>query len=146
MTPEISSADQTLEELAGRFDHWRRTRAHCHEPIPVALWDQAVALCQHLPQGQVARRLNLSPTDLKNRRLGQPKRRRVKKPTREALPAFVELPCRAGASVADKAGRGGTFRVEFERPDGTRMRLAFESGHSPSLADLVGIFLGRPGC
>lgn len=146
MTPAISSADQALVELAGGFDHWRRTRSSSHEPIPAALWDQAVALCQSLPPGRVARRLSLSSTDLKNRCLGQPKRRGTKKPASEALPAFVELPSSGGRALPAKAVGGGTTRVEFERPDGARMRLAFEGGHSPSLADLLGTFLGRPGC
>jgi hypothetical protein len=36
------------------------------ERIPPTLWDQAVVLTTRLPGSQVAKRLRLSPTDLKS--------------------------------------------------------------------------------
>lgn len=139
MTPDESSSEQALEQLAGGFAHWRQTRSSSHERIPATLWEQAVALCQSLPLWRVARRLGLSSTDLKNRCLGLPKRRSAKPAT---VPVFVELPAAAAPQgLGRRAGLAAAMRVEFERPDGARMRLAYEGVQSPSLTELVRAFL-----
>ena len=38
----LASAEQSLMQLAERFEHWRQTRAHAHERIPEPLWAQAI--------------------------------------------------------------------------------------------------------
>lgn len=128
-------AEQSLAELAERFEHWRRTRASVHEPIPAPLWDQAIALSRVLSDSRVAKRLRLSQTDLKKRRLAQAT------PVTSTAPApvtpFVELT----APTPWPATSSEPMRVEFERPDGARMRLRYPQ--SPSLAALVQAFLER---
>jgi hypothetical protein len=65
-TPIDSHAEETLTELAGRFEHWRQSRTHGRARIPEDLWDQAVALSMVLPNARVAKRLRLSPTVSEN--------------------------------------------------------------------------------
>ena len=72
MATELLQAEFALAELAEQFEHWRRTRATAQERIPPALWDQAVALTTWLPRSQVAKRLRLSPSDLKKQCLARP--------------------------------------------------------------------------
>src|SRR5512135_682002 len=64
-TEPFLPAEPALADVAAQFEQWRRTRATAHERIPPALWDQAVVLTTMLPRSQVAKRLRLSPTDLK---------------------------------------------------------------------------------
>jgi hypothetical protein len=65
VTEPLLQTESALADLAEQFEHWRRSRATAQERIPAALWDQAVALTTVLPGSQVAKRLRLSPTDLK---------------------------------------------------------------------------------
>lgn len=127
-TPEI---DASLSRLAGRFEHWRRTRTSRQERIPDALWAEAVALAQTLPVGRVARRCRLSPSDLRARCHTHP-------PTLSTplSPAFVELP----VAQMSPPPAGELMLVELERPDGARMRLRYHHA-PPPLAQLVSAFL-----
>lgn len=54
-----------LEQVAHCFDHWRHTRTHRNTPIPQPLWGQAVTLTTRLPLHQVAKRLGVKSTTLK---------------------------------------------------------------------------------
>jgi hypothetical protein len=132
----VAHAEEALTELAGRFEHWRQTRAHTHERIPQALWDQAVALSTVLSNSQVARRLRLSPTDLKKHRLAQQPSSSTQ--PIEVTPQFVEItPPLSGSAVSLNE-----TEVEFERPDGARMRIRYRES-PPPLAVLVQAFLDR---
>jgi hypothetical protein len=52
---------QCLEDVAKQFQHWRQSRVW-GQRIPMALWGQAVQMCQeHAPQ-RVAGELGVSPT------------------------------------------------------------------------------------
>jgi len=118
----VSQAEQALAELDERFRHWRQHRAHTHERIPAPLWDQAVALSQVLPNGQVAKALGLSATDLRKRRLAQQASlASVQAPGAEAQ--FIEVTPEGRGWVG---GSSGT-QVELERPDGLRMRIRYGS-------------------
>ena len=129
-------AKEALTELAGRFEHWRQTRATIRDRIPQAFWDQAVDLSTVLSNSQVARRLRLSPTDLKKHRLAQ--QRSLPAASTEVTSRFVEItPPLSGSTLS-----GGT-EVEFERPDGARMRIRYRES-PPPLAVLVQAFLDRP--
>lgn len=45
-----SGGAQRLEDVAGQFQHWRQSRVR-GERIPLALWDEAVQMCnEHTPQ------------------------------------------------------------------------------------------------
>ena len=134
----VSQAEQALAELAERFRHWRRHRAHRHERIPAPLWDQAVVLSEVLPNGQVARALGLSATDLKNRRLAQ--QTQVPTPAPGSDPQFIEVtPAGPGAN-----GESSGPQVELERPDGWRMRLC--GATAGELGELVRVFMAGGRC
>jgi PAS domain-containing protein len=137
MTTLIAAhAEEALTELAGRFEYWRQTRATIRDRIPQALWDQAVVLSTVLSNSQVARRLRLSPTDLKKHRLAR--QRSLPAESTEVTPQFIEItPSLPGSTLP-----GGT-EVEFERPDGARMRIRYRES-PPPLAVLVQAFLERP--
>ena len=136
-TMTAAHAEEALTELAGRFEHWRQTRAQRREHIPQTLWDQAVALSTVLSNSQVARRLRLSPTDLKKHRLAH--QQALSTELTETVPQFVEIPSPLPCSVALPS----ETEVEFERPDGARMRVRYRQS-PPPLAVLVQAFLERP--
>jgi hypothetical protein len=135
----ISQAEQALAELAEQFTHWRQSRASRHERIPAPLWDQAVALSQVLPNGQVAKALRLSATDLKNRRLAQ--QATVPSPAPEIDSPFIEV---TPAGAGWRAGPS-TTQVELERPDGLRLRIRAGAG-SVELGELVRVFVEGGRC
>lgn len=104
--------DHQLDQLAGQFEHWRRTRSHPAERIPTRLWKQAAALARVLPYSRVAQHVRVSPSDLK-RHMAIP---RDAKPS--PSPRFVEvLPTLAGSPATQG------MEMELERPDGARLRL-----------------------
>lgn len=116
----LAQAEQALSQLAERFEHWRQTRANPYQRIPQALWDEAIALSRVLPDSRVTKRLRLSQTDLKKRRLAQSPSPATKT---DAQPAtFIELapPSSGPAPVS------APMLVEFERPDGARLRLRYD--------------------
>ena len=115
-----AQAEQSLSQLTERFEHWRQTRANAHERIPPRLWDEAVALSRVLNNSRVAKQLRLSPTDLKKRRLAQSSSPATKTDPQAAT--FIELP----APGADSAPVSVPMLVEFERPDGARLRLRYD--------------------
>ena len=136
-TNAVLQAEPALADLADQFAQWRQTRQP-HEPIPPRLWSQAVALTALLPYSQVAKRLRLSPTDLKKRclaRLGM-----TLAETMPPTPAFVELTGVAvGAAPASHA-----LLIEVERPDGARLRV--HAAPSLPLVSVLRAFLDSPGC
>ena len=116
----IAQAEQALSELAKRFEHWRQTRAHAHERIPQPLWDEAVALSRVLSDWRIGKRLRLSQTELKKRRLAQSSGPVTKTDAQTAT--FIELPAPGGGPAPVSA----PMLVEFERPDGARLRLRYD--------------------
>ena len=132
----VAHAEEALIELAGRFEHWRQSRATPRDRIPQALWDQAVTLSRVLSNSQVARQLRLSPTDWKKHRLAQ--QPSLSTPSTEITPQFVDITPPLPVSALP----GGT-EVEFERSDGARMRICYRES-APPLAALVQAFLDRP--
>jgi hypothetical protein len=123
--------DHQLDQLAGQFEHWRRTRSHPSERIPKRLWKQAAALARVLPYSRVAQHVRVSPSDLK-------KHMAVPHDSRSAAsstpPPFVELPPEPVWPPATQA-----MEIELERPDGARLRLRCPESSSPTA--LVRAFL-----
>ena len=137
MTEPVLQAEPVLTDLANQFAQWRQTRRP-HEPIPPRLWSQAVALTALLPYSQVAKRLRLSPTDLKKRCLARPGLGSAE--ASPPAPAFVEVTGMAfGAASASPS-----LLIEIERPDGARLRI--HADPSLSLAPVLQAFLDSPGC
>lgn len=129
----IAQAEQALSELAKRFEHWRQTRANAHERIPQPLWDEAVALSRVLSDWRIGKRLRLSQTELKKRRLAQSPTTAINVSDQPAT--FVELP----APSVGPAPLSAPILVEFERPDGARLRLRYDQ--APPLTPLMQAFL-----
>lgn len=127
----LQHAEAALAALAEQFAHWRRSRATAQERIPHALWEQAVELTGVLPRCQVAKRLRLSPTDLRKRCLALSARGA----TAVAAPAFVEV---TGVRSAPATPVNATV-IEIERPDGARLRLHYRA--TPPLAVVLRAFL-----
>jgi hypothetical protein len=121
--------DHQLDQWAGQFEHWRRTRSHPAERIPQRLWQQAAALARVLPYSRVAQHVRVSPSDLK-KHMATP---HDAKPA--TSPRFVEVPPTPAGSSATPA-----MDIELERPDGTRLRLR-GSASASSVAALVQAFV-----
>jgi hypothetical protein len=121
--------DHQLDQLAGQFEHWRRTRSHPAERIPQRLWKQAAALARVLPYSRVAQHVRVSPSDLK-KHMATP---RASKPA--TSPRFVEVPPMPAWPPATQA-----MEIELERSDGARLRLRCPESTS-SVAALVQAFL-----
>lgn len=137
MTDPVLQAEPALADLAEQFAQWRQTRQG-HEPIPPQLWSQAVALTALLPYSQVAKRLRLSPTDLKKRCLARPGMDPAE--VTPPVPTFVEV---TGMALrAERASNG--LLIEVERPDGTRLRV--QATTALPLAPVLRAFLESPGC
>lgn len=135
-TDTVLQAEPVLADLAEQFAQWRQTR-QAHEPIPPRLWSQAVALTALLPYSQVAKRLRLSPTDLKKRCLARPGMDAAATPP---AAAFVEVTGVAfGAAPASPP-----LLIEIERPAGVRLRI--RAAPSLPLAPVLRAFLESPGC
>jgi hypothetical protein len=97
-----------------------------------------MALTALLPYSQVAKRLRLSPTDLKKRCLARPGMSPVD--AGPSPPAFIEVTGVAfGAESASQA-----LLIEVERPDGARLRV--HAAPSLPLGPVLRAFLESPGC
>ena len=138
MTEPLLQAEPALADLAEQFEQWRRTRATAQERIPPPLWDQAVVLTTMLPCSQVAKRLRLSPTDLKKQCLAR--QGSLVAEATSPHPGFIEVTTPAfGATAAPSA-----TLIEVERPDGVRLRLHYRD--APPLAAVLRAFLEVAPC
>ena len=133
-TPIDTPADAALTELAKRFERWRRARRNGHARIPEDLWDQAVALSTVLSNGRVAKRLRLSPTDLRKQRIARQATSAIA--GAETPPAFVNITPSLPCSTAVP----GETETELARPDGARMCIRARESTTPLVA-LVRMFL-----
>jgi len=118
--------DHQLDQLAGQFEHWRRTRSHPSERIPQRLWKQATALARVLPYSRVAQHVRVSPSDLK-KHMAPPRDSRS-----APSPQFVEVPPTPACFPATQAPL--SMEIELERPDGARLRLRCPESTSPVTA------------
>jgi hypothetical protein len=113
-------ADQELDELAKRFEHWRATRLSKREPIPQPLWDEAAGLSRRRPISSVAKTLRLSAGELKRQRErldGLPSVGRA-----QAVPAStaVFVPVMAPEDISVPGAE-----IEVHRADGTRLCIRY---------------------
>jgi hypothetical protein len=121
--------DHQLDQLAGQFAHWRRTRSHPSDRIPLRLWKQAATLARVLPYCRVAQHLRLSPSALK-KHMATP---RTSQPA--TSPPFVAgLPTPAGSSAPQ------VMEIDLARRDGARLRRRCPESPS-SLTALGQVFL-----
>ena len=124
-------ADQQLEQLVDRFNHWRECRTTPRERIPQPLWDQAVSLTRVLPISRVATRLGLCGADLKKR---CPNHSAITSPQASAKALnFVEVP-------PPSSWLSTSVDIDIQRLDGSRMHIACQQQEA-SLATLVRAFV-----
>lgn len=76
-----AQAEHQLTALADQFAQWRQQRTYRFAPIPLPLWEQAIALTAVLPLTAVAKRLRLRGRDLQKRCVA-----RHERPGAEPLP------------------------------------------------------------
>ena len=124
--------DHQLDQLAGQFEHWRRTRSHPSERIPKRLWKQAAALARVLPYSRVAQHVRVSPSDLK-KHMATPRDSKLAPSSR-----FVEVPPTPIWPPATPAPL--SMEIELERADGARLRLRCPESTS-AVAALLRAFL-----
>ena len=132
-----AQAEYQLTQVADCFDAWRQTRTTRAEPIPQALWEQAIALTALFPLTRVARRIRVSGGELKKRCAAHHAAQSA--PASTAL-GFVEVPT---TPVWPLLASG--IEIELHRPDGTRLRIHTYEPQFP-VATLVRTFLETPGC
>jgi hypothetical protein len=123
-------AEQRLNELASAFAQWRQSRPHLRQPIPQALWDQAIALSEQIPIRRLSQRLRLSASDLRTRRRLQHAQATPSAPTM----TFIDVPLSTPSPLPPSCA----VIVELERHDGARLRLHY--AEPPELAALMQSF------
>ena len=130
-----AQAEHQLTDLADQFAHWRQHRTYRFAPIPLPLWEQAIALTAVLPLTSVVKRLRLRGSDLKKRCAA-----RREGPGAEPRPPaldFVEVP--ASSAWPRPAP---TTEIELHRADGARLWIRSHELQVP-LAAVVRAFLER---
>ena len=131
-TTPPAHAEHQLTAVADCFDAWRQTRTTRAEPIPQALWEQAIALTALFSLTRVARRIRVSGGELKKRCAAHHAAQSA--PASTAL-GFVEV-------TATPVWPHPTEEIEIElhRADGTRLRIHAHEPQPPLVA-LVRTFL-----
>ena len=130
-----AQAEQQLTDLADQFAQWRQQRTYRFAPIPLPLWEQAIALTAVLPLAAVTKRLGVRGRDLHKRCAASPEG-----PGAEPLPPaldFVEVPA---ASSGPRPAP--PTEIELHRADGARLWIRLHEPQLP-LAALVRTFLER---
>ena len=113
--------------VKNRLDQWRATRNHIRERIPVDLRQAMAELCQRHSPALIRRVLKIDPWRLNGSvsTMTAPKAK-----TQEAV--FIQLPADGVLPAPiSMAANPTSFRLQLERPDGSRLSLT-----SPAL-DLV---------
>jgi hypothetical protein len=125
----LTQAEEALTHLTRHFAQWRQSRRTPRGRIPHGLWAQAVALTATLSVTRVAHQLGLTPHALKRRR-----------EVLNGTPAPTSLPQAPQFVEVAPAWRSPTTEVEIQRPDGTRLRIAYSEA-APALVPLLQTFL-----
>ncbi len=124
---DIPTTRPTLEFVRNQFEAWRKKRSR-RRPIPEALWQAAVALCNEHSIFKVSHALRMNYTGLKDRVL----RARGMEPLVRERPGFVKLDL--GVPIGSSE-----CLMEMEAPNGATMRMSFKG----SLSDLEVVELSR---
>src|SRR5262249_3224934 len=119
-----AQAEHQLTALADQFAQWRQQRTYRFAPIPLPLWEQAIALTAVLPLTAVAKRLRLRGRDLQKRCVA-----RHEGPKAEALPPvldFVEVPAASPWPLP-----APPMEIELHRADGARLWIRSHEAQLP---------------
>jgi hypothetical protein len=126
-----------LLELKARFDQWRKTRQHNREPIPDELRDAALEMVRRYPRALVRRVLKFDPGRLLS---GAAKQSVTKSNRRHTQTAFFKLPTTLSGSTV-QSQITSTYRLQLERPDGTRLTITIPAADAACLHRLYADFL-----
>ena len=129
-----SQKELILEEVVIEFREWRSGKKYKQEKIPENLWLKARDLALSHSPTRVAKKLGLNLKDLKKRlKLMGPPEPTVKSP-QEFIETQLPFSSIYPVSVCQE--------VEFERTDGSRMKLYASKDQSFDLHTLMSVFLG----
>ena len=105
--------------LKSRLDQWRATRRHIRERMPPELRAAIVELARQCPPALIRRVLRVDPWRLHGSMTSKP----AIAPKKQT-PAFFALPIEvsAPAPISTPIDSPG-FRLQLERPDGSRLTL-----------------------
>jgi len=131
--------------LKQQVEAWRKARSG-PEPMPEALWNDAVQLARQFGVCLIARAVGIDYSGLRNK-----VRKAMELPVAVNQPAFIELAQSSGGADGTvdcqgepvRSGAGST--IEISRPDGLRMRIHLEAGRGNETAEIVAAFLGSRG-
>lgn len=143
---EPSSED--LDPVREQIRAWRETR-HLPGPMPSEIWDRAVVLARAFGVCKVARAVGLDYSALRKKVAKAMEQPGLVKPT------FVELPGRMATDegLSEQSPRDLEIRravstgtlIDISTPDGSRIRIHLEPGHSMEAAGVVAAFIGSRG-
>lgn len=129
-----AAAEQRVQQLRERIDHWRSTRVKLW-PMPAELWDEATVLARELGVHPVQRALRLNHESLRRRVEGGT----APRGSAEAAGEFVEL---SGAELLGLPVAAGPV-IELSDGDGVRLTVRLAAGSTLDMAQLVEAFRGR---
>ena len=128
-----------LLELQACFDQWRANRKYNREPIPDQLRDAALEMKRRYPPSLLHRVLKIQLCRLMPK--ANTNARRSKR--RQPQTAFFKLPPpQASLGAESLAPQTPTaYRLQLERPDGSRLTLTLPSFDASALHALCADFL-----
>jgi len=132
--------------LKQQVEAWRKARIG-PEPMPEALWNDAVQLARQFGVCLIARAVGIDYSGLRNK-----VRKAMELPVEVKQPGFIELALSPGRTDGTVDRQGGPVRdsgagstIEISRPDGLRMRIHLEAGRGKETAEIVAAFLESRG-
>lgn len=105
----------SFDEAIIHFRDWRAQKKHVREKIPEALWQEAIALSADYPVRQLSQKLGFDPKALRKRMEAEKGLRSLVSQNIDFVEAQFTLPSFSSGLICEQ--------VEFERADGSRMRL-----------------------
>jgi len=135
----MDSIPADLLEIKNRFDSWRASRKHIREPIPRDLRQDAAQISRRYPYSLIRNTLKIDP----RRFLGSAQATRAvsrKKPQTAFFKLQPADPTLLEAAVSSPHHHSG-YRLQLERPDGSRLTLTLPILDTATLDSLCRDFL-----
>src|SRR5262245_4109327 len=128
-----------LLDLQSRFVQWRANRKYNREPIPDQLRDAALEMSRRYPSSLLRQVLKIQLCRL----MPKAKTSACRSKRRQPQTAFFKLPPpQASPGAESLAPQTSTaYRLQLERPDGSRLTLTLPSFDAASLHALCADFL-----
>jgi hypothetical protein len=131
-----------LLELQARFDQWRANRKYNRKPIPDQLRDAALEMKRRYPPSLLQRVLKIQLCRLMPKTKTHARRSKPQQPQT----AFFKLPPHQASLAAESLApqTPTAYRLQLERPDGSRLTLTLPSFDATALHALCADFLRGP--